>query len=138
MPNVISKRRKSVTLLAERSVIDELQSIAKKTNKDLSEILREATAQYCLEHLCSTLTPSLTALRAQEKRSQRLQTRIAIDSAQITVHTAQQQNAPLDQPVEFENLQHELKRYSFKPPQRNKPTKRYPFSNKNSPTVIED
>jgi hypothetical protein len=111
MPNVISKERRSVTFLESRKVIEWMEGMARERDTDLSVILREATSAYYLQHRNASPETSLTAQRAATKAAQRARTARQIKAGVLTPAQAQQQNAPLKQPVRMVDMWASIRRH---------------------------
>jgi hypothetical protein len=111
MPNVISKERKSVTYLESRKVLAWMESVARERGADLSVILREATSAYFLQHQDGLPTQSLTARRTAAKAEQRRQINAKIRAGTLTPQSAQEENAPVRQPVRIVDLWPSIRRH---------------------------
>jgi hypothetical protein len=116
MPNMISKDRRSVTFLESRKVIEWMEAVAQERGTDLSVILREATSTYYLQHSTAKPETSLTAQRAKTKSAQRTRTARQIKAGRLTPAEAQQQNAPVSEPVRALNLWSSIRRHVRKQP----------------------
>lgn len=116
MPNVISKERRSVTYLENRKVIEWMESVAQERGTDLSVILREATFAYFLQHSNAKPEASLTALRAVTKAAERTRTARQIKMGRMTPAEAQQQNAPVTEPVRVLDMWTSIRRHVRKQP----------------------
>jgi hypothetical protein len=111
MPNAISARRRSVTYLEDRSTYEALQRLAAERNADVSAILREATAAYCVlgqENI--EIVPKLFEERAAAKAAERAETARLIASGELSPADAQLRNSPITQPVRIVNLGEDLRR----------------------------
>lgn len=111
MPNMISKDRRSVTFLESRKVIEWMESVAQERGTDLSVILREATSTYFLQHSNAKPETSLTARRAATKAAQRTRTARQIKTGRMTPAEAQQQNAPVLEPVRVLDMWSSIRRH---------------------------
>jgi hypothetical protein len=111
MPNVISKDRRSVTFLESRKVIAWMETVARERGTDLSVILREATSAYFLQHSDAKPETSLTARRAATKAAQRTRTAQQIKTGRLTPAEAQQQNAPVSEPVRVLDMWSSIRRH---------------------------
>jgi len=111
MPNVISRDRRSVTFLESRKVIEWMEGVARQRDTDLSKILREATSAYYLQHRNAPPETSLTAQRAATKAAQRTRTARQIKAGVLTPAQAQEQNAPLKEPVVMVDMWASIRRH---------------------------
>jgi len=111
VPNVISKERKSVTYLESRKVLAWLESVARQRGADLSVMLREATSAYYLQHHESKAGRSLTERRTAAKAAQRRETTRKIRAGVLTPQSAQEENAPVHEPVRIVDLWPSIRRH---------------------------
>ena len=111
MPNVISSEKRSVTFLENREVFEWMKEIATARQTDVSNILREATSAYYLQHKSASTDPNLLARRSAAKATQRAKTAKLVASGRLTPKAAQERNAPIHKPVRMVDLWSSIRRH---------------------------